>query len=147
MPSQKWLSWSPSHQKVLSSGQEGTDKTDKSPVLSVLSVLSVRGSRDNTTFDHSDPDVKASVPAAQPDLAIHRGMEVESRPENIPTSRTSRSDAIAVEALQEVADLLAVAYQRYRKIQRLPVNPPEDAVNRELAIPGGQSVHGGGQLQ
>ena len=144
MPSQKWLSWAPSHQKVLSSGQEGTDKTDKSPVLSALSV---RGSRDNTTFDHSDPDVKASVPAAQPDLTIHRGMDVESRQENIPALRTSRSDAIAVEALQEVADLLAVAYQRYRKIQRLPVNPPEDAVNGELAISGGQSVHGGGQLQ
>ena len=52
-------------------------------------------------------------------------------------------DSRKVEAIQEVASLLAVAYLRYQKIQRVPVDPPTDSVNRELAIVSGQSVHGG----
>ena len=58
-----------------------------------------------------------------------------------------RDAPTVADALQEVAGLLAAAYQRYQKIQRMPVNQPADSVNRELANPGGQSVHGGGQLQ
>ncbi|MEP6538942.1 MAG: hypothetical protein ABJF23_26640 [Bryobacteraceae bacterium] len=48
-------------------------------------------------------------------------------------------------AFEEIAGLLALAYLRYQKIQRVPVDPPTDSVNRELAIPFGQSVHGGDQ--
>ena len=52
------------------------------------------------------------------------------------------------QTFDEIAGLLAGAFQRYRKIQRVPVDRgPADSVNRELAMSGGQSVHGGGQRQ
>ena len=52
-----------------------------------------------------------------------------------------RMENVAI-ALDEIAGLLAVAYQRYRKIERLAVDSATDSVNRELAIPTEQSVHG-----
>jgi hypothetical protein len=51
------------------------------------------------------------------------------------------------QTFDEIAGLLADAYQRYRKIQRVPVDQLPDSVNRELAMLGGPSVHGGGQRQ
>ena len=53
-----------------------------------------------------------------------------------------RETPTVADALLEVAGLLAVAYQRYRKIQLVPVDLAADSVNRELAIQAGQSVHG-----
>jgi hypothetical protein len=53
----------------------------------------------------------------------------------------SFDDAAADAAFQEIAGLLAAAYQRYAKIQRIRPDPTEGPVNRELAIRPGQSVH------
>jgi hypothetical protein len=102
-------------------------------IAPVISVLSAQDARDNQT--------------AQPDIPIVQGREVEVRPEGIPTPRSGwPDDPTVLEALQDVAGLLAVAYLRYRKIQRMPVNLPADSVNRELAMCHEQRVHGGGQL-
>jgi hypothetical protein len=41
-------------------------------------------------------------------------------------------DPVSLAALHTVADLVALAYQRYGKIQRVPVNPAADPVNGDL---------------
>jgi hypothetical protein len=125
MAASSWLNWPPSFQFMEEVAQER--------IAPVISVLSAQDARDNQT--------------AQPDIPIVQGREVEVRPESMAMSRSSRlDDPSVVEALQEVAGLLNVAYLRYQKIQRMPVNPPADSVNRELAMCAEQRVHGGGQL-
>ena len=44
-------------------------------------------------------------------------------------------------AFNEVAQLLATAYQRYTKVQRVQADRAEIPVNKELAIDRDQSVH------
>jgi hypothetical protein len=125
MAASSWLNWPPSFQFMEEVAQER--------IAPVISVLSAQDARDNQT--------------AQPDVAIVPGREVEIRPESKQTSRSSQpEDPTVVEALHEVAGLLAEAYLRYQKIQRMPANPPADSVNRELAMCHEQRVHGGGQL-
>ena len=46
----------------------------------------------------------------------------------------SLGDAAADAAFEEIAGLLATAFERYAKVQRLGPDPAEAAVNRELAI-------------
>ena len=46
----------------------------------------------------------------------------------------SWGDAAADAAFEEIAGLLAAAFERYAKVQRLGPDPAEAAVNRELAI-------------
>ncbi len=47
------------------------------------------------------------------------------------------NDTTTVEALREVAGLLAIAYQRRQRIRRIP----EAEADAELALSAGQSVH------
>jgi hypothetical protein len=46
----------------------------------------------------------------------------------------SWGDAAADAAFEEIAGLLAAAFERYAKVQRLGPDPAGAAVNRELAI-------------
>jgi TubC N-terminal docking domain len=53
-------------------------------------------------------------------------------------------DPLTRQSLHKVAYLLAVAFQRYAEIQRVPIQQPEDAVTKELALSPPESVHGRG---
>jgi hypothetical protein len=57
----------------------------------------------------------------------------------------TRADPITSEALREVAGLLAVAYQRYAGIPRVPAEEPENPTLPQLALSARESVHGHGQ--
>jgi hypothetical protein len=46
-----------------------------------------------------------------------------------------------VEAIQEIAGLLAAAYQRFARVPRLPVKPANHLGQDALALSPGQSVH------
>jgi hypothetical protein len=55
-------------------------------------------------------------------------------------------DTIEAGAFREVAGLLAIAYQRYARIQRVPADQPKDSTLQQLALSVGESVHGHGHV-
>ncbi len=66
-------------------------------------------------------------------------------PRSIASASRHFPDPHAAEALKEIASLLAVSYERYRKVRRVPVPAPE-TVNKELAFRRSPSVHGHGPV-
>jgi len=50
-------------------------------------------------------------------------------------------DQTTSEAFQEIAALLAAAYNRFSRIQRVPVESIPESVNKELDIRPNQSLH------
>jgi hypothetical protein len=46
----------------------------------------------------------------------------------------SCQDSIADEAFREVAELLAVAYARYSRVRRVPVESAQAPVNKDLDV-------------
>jgi hypothetical protein len=116
MPSQKWLNWSPSQSEIVRSGQNGNDRTDNDPVLSVLSVQGKP--------EHQDSETSIPIAADQ-----------------APQSRANRLTDPDTEALQKIAGLLAVAYQRFARVPRVSSNPANNLAQDPLALSGAQSVH------
>ena len=55
-------------------------------------------------------------------------------------------DPITAEAFREVAGLLAVAYQGYTRMPRVPVAQANDSAVQRLALSEGVSVHGHGHV-
>jgi hypothetical protein len=78
------------------------------------------------------------------DITDRKRGHIVSAPADLGFHNDHRKDQHSIEALREVADLLAMAWRRYADIRRIPVDQPEQAVNKELAFPGPQSVHGHG---
>jgi|ERR1019366_1791295 len=73
------------------------------------------------------PEIRTQLAKRKTELVSIIRLEEEHRANNVTT----------VEALREVAGLLATAYQRRQRIRRIP----EAAADAELALSGGQSVH------
>jgi hypothetical protein len=80
-------------------------------------------------------EVRAELAQRKSEL-IQALVEEQRRPE--------RGVDDVTEAVAEVARLLVIAYQRYTKVQRVPLGQV-DSVNKELALSPGVSVHGHGQ--
>lgn len=76
---------------------------------------------------------------------VRRKAELVSALESDPGC-PPREDPITLEAFREVAGLLALAYQRYAKIQRMPVDQPKEPPLQPLALSESKSVHGHGHV-
>jgi len=50
-------------------------------------------------------------------------------------------DRVTNEAFQEIAALLAAAYNRFSRVQRVPVESVPEPVNKDLDIRSDQSLH------
>jgi hypothetical protein len=109
----KWLNWRPASPEFAECQQDGTDRTDKTPVVSVLSV-------------QAGPSVQNSGSQKADSQTPRRAVKPE--------------DALATEALEDIASLLCIAYRRYSGIRRVGV----DSLNKDLDILDAPSVHGRG---
>src|ERR1019366_108056 len=76
------------------------------------------------------PEIRSQLAGRKTELISIISLEEEHR----------ANDATTVEALREVAALLATAYKRRQRILRVP-EAAADAVNAGLALSGGRSVH------
>jgi hypothetical protein len=118
----KWLTWSPETPEFVARRRDGTDETAKTPVVSVSSVhveQQIQNKDAAKAGSHCHRETARSVPAQGP-----------------------LAEPLVAEALDEIASLLSIAYQRYSKIPRLRAEAP---VNKELALSPVVSVHGHGQ--
>ena len=118
MATSKWLNWRPETAEFAPRHQECTDRTDKT---SVLSVLSVQPSPQAENIGSRILDSQKQRDGNRSDLMADNG-----------------GDGVTTEAVEDLARLLAIAYQRYSNIKRVGV----DSVNKELALPRQGSVHG-----
>ena len=117
-----------------------------SRITSLLGELRVAGV--SIRFDGGRLIVEGPTGAVTPEMRaelVRRKAELVSALDPDPGCPRSE-DPITLEAFREVAGLLAVAYQRYAKIQRMPVDQPKEAHLRPLALSGGESVHGHGHV-
>jgi hypothetical protein len=80
-------------------------------------------------------EVRAEL--AQQKTELMRALAEEQR-------KQERGDDAVTQAFAEIAGLLATAYRRYAKVQRVPLGST-DSVNKELALSPVVSVHGHGQ--
>jgi hypothetical protein len=113
MPAQKWLNWSPSGSEIVQLAQAGPGNTAADIVLSVLSV-------------QREPEPKDSAGSLR--KGVHAICE---------THGNNLYDLDAAEALQEIAGLLAAAYQRFARVTRVPANPAGNLAQDGLALSGG----------
>jgi hypothetical protein len=112
----KWPNWSPLTRKVLNGGNEGTVKTDR---LLVSSVLSVPGK----------PDAESSeTPLPGAGTINGRGHT------SVDCGWGDLTDPTTAEAFRGNASLLAIAYQRYTRIPKVPVDQAKESVTKELAL-------------
>jgi hypothetical protein len=117
-----------------------------SGITSLLGELRAAGV--SICFEGGRLIVEGPTGAVTPEMRaelVRRKAELASVLESDPGYPSSEGP-IAARAFREVAGLLAVAYQRYAKIQRIPVDQPKEAALQPLALSEGKSVHGHGHV-
>jgi hypothetical protein len=119
----------------LAKWSEDRPSSDSSGRLSVGHFIKSR----ETTPILLEQTGQEAVGAAECETALAKRADVETQQRG---SLKGVEDRWVADAMDEIASLLATAYQRYTKIRRVAA---EDPVNKELALCAGESVHGHGQ--